>query len=377
MKYLQQLGVTAVELLPGPPVRAGLDAGPEGPAELLGLQLDRLSRAAQRVLGRGQRGEQVQEFKHLVKTLHEAGIEVILDVVYNHTAEGNHLGPMLSFKGIDNPAYYRLMADNRRYYMDYTGTGNTLNMRHPHVLQLIMDSLRYWVLDMHVDGFRFDLAATLARELHDVDRLSAFFDLIQQDPVISQVKLIAEPWDVGEGGYQVGNFPPLWSEWNGKYRDTVRDFWRGTDQTLAEFALPLHRQLRPLRGHRAPAVREHQLRHRARRLHAARSRLVQRQAQRGERRGATATARATIDRGTAATRDRRTNPDVHRAARAPDAQLPDHAVAVAGRADAARRRRDRPHAATATTTATARTTRSRGTTGRGRTPGCCCSSPAA
>ena len=184
---------------------------------------------------RGQRGEQVQEFKQLVKTLHEAGIEVILDVVYNHTAEGNHLGPVLSFKGIDNAAYYRLMADNRRYYMDYTGTGNTLNMLHPHVLQLLMDSLRYWVLDMHVDGFRFDLAATLARELHDVDRLSAFFDLIQQDPVVSQVKLIAEPWDVGEGGYQVGNFPPLWSEWNGKYRDSVRDFWRGTDQTLAEF----------------------------------------------------------------------------------------------------------------------------------------------
>jgi glycogen operon protein len=160
---------------------------------------------------------------------------VILDVVYNHTAEGNHLGPLLSFKGIDNQAYYRLMPDNRRYYRDYTGTGNTLNMRHPHVLQLIMDSLRYWVLDMHVDGFRFDLAATLARELHDVDRLSAFFDIIQQDPVISQVKLIAEPWDIGEGGYQVGNFPPLWSEWNGKYRDSVRDFWRGTDQTLAEF----------------------------------------------------------------------------------------------------------------------------------------------
>jgi glycogen operon protein len=161
---------------------------------------------------------------------------VILDVVYNHTAEGNHLGPVLSFKGLDNPGYYRLMADNRRFYMDYTGTGNSLNMRHPHVLQLIMDSLRYWVNDMHVDGFRFDLAATLARELHDVDRLSAFFDLIQQDPVVSQVKLIAEPWDIGEGGYQVGNFPPLWSEWNGKYRDTVRDFWRGTDQTLAEFA---------------------------------------------------------------------------------------------------------------------------------------------
>jgi isoamylase len=177
----------------------------------------------------------VREFKGLVKAMHRAGIEVILDVVYNHTAEGNHLGPVLSFKGIDNLAYYRTVGDNRRYYMDYTGTGNTLNMMHPHVLQLLMDSLRYWVLDMHVDGFRFDLAATLARELHDVDRLGSFFDLIQQDPVINQVKLIAEPWDVGEGGYQVGNFPPLWSEWNGKYRDSVRDFWRGTDQTLAEF----------------------------------------------------------------------------------------------------------------------------------------------
>ncbi len=184
----------------------------------------------------GSLGQQVQEFKQMVRTLHAAGIEVILDVVYNHTAEGNHLGPMLSFKGIDNQAYYRLSEEDRRYYVDFTGTGNTLNMRHPHVLQLLMDSLRYWVLEMHVDGFRFDLAATLARTLHEVDRLSAFFDVIQQDPVISQVKLIAEPWDVGEGGYQVGNFPPLWSEWNGRYRDTVRDFWRGQDQTLGEFA---------------------------------------------------------------------------------------------------------------------------------------------
>jgi isoamylase len=181
-------------------------------------------------------GQQVQEFKQMVTALHRAGIEVILDVVYNHTAEGNHLGPMLGFKGIDNAAYYRLVHDQPRYYFDYTGTGNSLNMRHPQVLQLIMDSLRYWVLEMHVDGFRFDLAATLARELHEVDKLSAFFDLIQQDPVISQVKLIAEPWDVGEGGYQVGNFPPLWSEWNGKYRDTVRDYWRGEASTLGEFA---------------------------------------------------------------------------------------------------------------------------------------------
>ncbi|MEP1124888.1 MAG: glycogen debranching protein GlgX [Ilumatobacter sp.] len=178
---------------------------------------------------------QIQEFKTMVKSLHAAGIEVILDVVYNHTAEGNHFGPMLSMRGIDNQAYYRLMEDDPRYYLDFTGTGNSLNMRHPHVLQLIMDSLRYWVLEMHVDGFRFDLASTLARELHDVDRLSAFFDLVQQDPVVSQVKLIAEPWDIGEGGYQVGNFPPQWSEWNGQYRDTIRDFWRGEPSTLAEF----------------------------------------------------------------------------------------------------------------------------------------------
>jgi glycogen operon protein len=175
----------------------------------------------------------------MVKTMHAAGIEVILDVVYNHTAEGNHLGPILSMKGIDNKGYYRLLHDRPEFYMDYTGTGNSLNMRHPHVLQLIMDSLRYWAVDMRVDGFRFDLAATLARELHAVDRLSAFFDIIQQDPIISQLKLIAEPWDVGEGGYQVGNFPPLWSERNGKYRDTVRDYWRGGHETLAEFAYRL------------------------------------------------------------------------------------------------------------------------------------------
>jgi len=184
----------------------------------------------------GTRGEQVQEFKSMVRALHEAGIEVILDVVYNHTAEGNHLGPTLSLRGIDNAAYYRLVDDDPAYYYDTTGTGNSLLMQHPHVLQLIMDSLRYWVLEMHVDGFRFDLAAALARQFHEVDRLSAFFDLVQQDPVVSQVKLIAEPWDVGEGGYQVGNFPPLWSEWNGKYRDTVRDLWRGEPATLPEFA---------------------------------------------------------------------------------------------------------------------------------------------
>jgi glycogen operon protein len=178
-----------------------------------------------------------QEFKGMVKALHAAGIEVILDVVYNHTAEGNHLGPTLSMRGIDNPAYYRLNDGDEGTYLDFTGTGNSMNMRHPHVLQLIMDSLRYWRNEMHVDGFRFDLASALARELYEVDRLSAFFDIVQQDPVISQVKLIAEPWDVGEGGYQVGNFPPQWSEWNGKYRDVMRDFWRGEPSTLAEFGL--------------------------------------------------------------------------------------------------------------------------------------------
>jgi isoamylase len=177
----------------------------------------------------------VGELKRMIRALHEAGIEVILDVVYNHTAEGNHEGPLLSFRGLDNPSYYRLVPEQRAYYMDYTGTGNSLNMRHPHVLQLIMDSLRYWVQEMHVDGFRFDLAATLARSLHDVDRLSAFFDLVQQDPVINRVKLIAEPWDLGAGGYQVGNFPPLWSEWNGKYRDCIRDYWRSETTVLGEF----------------------------------------------------------------------------------------------------------------------------------------------
>jgi isoamylase len=187
----------------------------------------------------GRLGEEVREFKSMVKTLHRAGIEVIIDVVYNHTAEGNQLGPTLCLRGIDNTNYYRLKPEDRRYYVDYTGCGNTLNMVSPRALQLVMDSLRYWVLEMHVDGFRFDLAAALARELHDVDRLGAFFDIIHQDPVLSQVKLIAEPWDLGEGGYQVGNFPVLWSEWNGKYRDTVRDYWRGADRTLAEFAYRL------------------------------------------------------------------------------------------------------------------------------------------
>jgi len=234
--YLRKLGITAVELLPIHQFIHDSHLVERGLRNYWGYNSISYLAPHNEYSSRGQRGQQVQEFKQTVKTLHEAGIEVILDVVYNHTVEGNHLGPMLCFKGIDNAAYYRLVDDNPRYYMDYTGTGNSLNMRHPHVLQLIMDSLRYWILETHVDGFRFDLAATLARELHDVDRLSAFFDLIQQDPVVSQVKLIAEPWDIGEGGYQVGNFPPLWSEWNGKYRDCIRDFWRGENRTLSDFA---------------------------------------------------------------------------------------------------------------------------------------------
>jgi isoamylase len=233
--HLKSLGVTAVELMPVHQFIQDDRLIDKGLRNYWGYNSIAFLAPHNEYAASGQRGEQVGEFKAMVRALHEAGIEVILDVVYNHTAEGNHLGPTLSMKGIDNAAYYRL-TDDRRYYMDYTGTGNSLNMRHPHTLQLVMDSLRYWVTEMHVDGFRFDLASTLARELHEVDRLSAFFDLIQQDPSVSPVKLIAEPWDVGEGGYQVGNFPPLWSEWNGKYRDVVRDFWRGENAALPEFA---------------------------------------------------------------------------------------------------------------------------------------------
>ncbi len=239
LRHLESLGVTAVELMP---VHQFIHDGhliERGLRNYWGYNSISFLAPHNDYAASGQTGQQVQEFKQMVKTLHDHGIEVILDVVYNHTAEGNHLGPMLSMKGIDNAAYYRLVSANPRYYMDYTGTGNSLNMRHPHVLQLIMDSLRYWHVEMHVDGFRFDLASTLARELHDVDRLSAFFDIIQQDPVISQVKLIAEPWDVGEGGYQVGNFPPLWSEWNGKFRDSVRDYWRGKEEKIGDFAYRL------------------------------------------------------------------------------------------------------------------------------------------
>jgi len=234
IEHLKSLGVTAIELLPVHQFVHDHTLIERGLHNYWGYNSIGFMAPHNEYSSSGQRGQQVQEFKRMVEALHGEGIEVILDVVYNHTAEGNQLGPMLSFRGIDNAAYYRL-EDNRRFYRDFTGTGNSMNMRNPHVLQLIMDSLRYWTIEMHVDGFRFDLAATLARELHDVDRLAAFFDLVQQDPVLSQVKLIAEPWDVGEGGYQVGNFPVLWSEWNARYRDTVRDFWRGQPATLADF----------------------------------------------------------------------------------------------------------------------------------------------
>jgi isoamylase len=234
--HLTTLGVTAIELMPVHQFVQDSHLLDKGLSNYWGYNTIGFFAPHNAYSSTGQRGQQVQEFKAMVKALHEADIEVILDVVYNHTAEGNHQGPTLCFRGIDNTAYYRLVDDDKRHYFDTTGTGNSLLMRHPHVLQLIMDSLRYWVLEMHVDGFRFDLASSLARQFHEVDRLSAFFDLVQQDPVVSQVKLIAEPWDIGDGGYQVGNFPPLWTEWNGKYRDTVRDFWRGEPSTLGEFA---------------------------------------------------------------------------------------------------------------------------------------------
>lgn len=235
IEHLQKLGVTAVELMP---VHQFVDDSvlqEKGLSNYWGYNTIGFFAPHAAYSSTGDHGQQVLEFKSMVRAMHEAGIEVILDVVYNHTAEGNHLGPTLSFRGIDNAAYYRLVEDDPAHYMDYTGTGNSLNARHPHSLQLIMDSLRYWVTDMHVDGFRFDLAATLAREFFEVDKLSAFFELVQQDPVVSQVKLIAEPWDIGPGGYQVGGFPPQWTEWNGKYRDTVRDFWRGEPATVGEF----------------------------------------------------------------------------------------------------------------------------------------------
>ncbi|WP_394283990.1 glycogen debranching protein GlgX [Corynebacterium sp.] len=236
IEYLKDLGVTAIELLPVHQFLQDDRLRDLGLRNYWGYNTFGFFAPQHDYSAAQTPGSSVAEFKGMVRAFHEAGMEVILDVVYNHTAEGNHLGPTICFRGIDNEAYYRLVDGDKFHYMDYTGTGNSLNVRDPHSLQLIMDSLRYWVTEMRVDGFRFDLASTLAREFNDVDRLATFFDLVQQDPVVSQVKLIAEPWDVGHNGYQVGNFPPLWTEWNGKYRDTVRDFWRGEPSTLGEFA---------------------------------------------------------------------------------------------------------------------------------------------
>ncbi|WP_066526231.1 glycogen debranching protein GlgX [Corynebacterium bouchesdurhonense] len=236
VEYLKDLGVTSVELLPVHQFYQDDRLRDLGLRNYWGYNTFGFFAPEYDYASAGKPGDAVAEFKHMVRAYHEAGMEIILDVVYNHTAEGNHMGPTIAFRGIDNEAYYRLVDGDKFHYMDYTGTGNSFNVRDPHSLQLIMDSLRYWVTEMHVDGFRFDLASTLAREFSDVDRLATFFDLVQQDPIVSQVKLIAEPWDVGENGYQVGNFPPLWSEWNGKYRDTMRDFWRGESSTLGEFA---------------------------------------------------------------------------------------------------------------------------------------------
>ena len=236
IEHYEKLGVTAIELMPVHHFIHDHHLKQRGLSNYWGYNSIGFFAPHAAYSSSGGDGQQVPEFKAMVRELHRAGLEVILDVVYNHTAEGSELGPTLSFRGIDNSAYYRLVDDDKKHYYDTTGTGNSLLMRSPHVLQMIMDSLRYWVTEMHVDGFRFDLAATLARQFHEVDRLSAFFDLVQQDPIVSQVKLIAEPWDLGDGGYQVGGFPPLWTEWNGKYRDTVRDFWRGESAAIPEFA---------------------------------------------------------------------------------------------------------------------------------------------
>ena len=342
--HLTDLGVTAVELMPvhqfvDDPILRGRGLGNYWGYNTIGFFAPHNAYSSV-----GTRGEQVGEFKSLVKALHAANIEVILDVVYNHTAEGNHLGPTLSFRGIDNPSYYRLVQGDASRYFDTTGTGNSLLMRSPHVLQLIMDSLRYWVTEMHVDGFRFDLAATLARQFHEVDRLSAFFDLVHQDPVISQVKIIAEPWDVGDGGYQVGQFPPLWTEWNGRYRDAVRDYWRGEPSTLAEFASRITGSS-DLYGHsgRKPH-RLDQLRDRPRRLHPDGPRLLQRQAQRGQRGrqrrwGEPQPVLEPRRRGT------HPGPGHHATAQPPAPQLPGHPDVLPGGADAVARRRARPHPA--------------------------------
>ena len=367
--YLRSLGVTAVELQPVHQFVHDAHLVEQGLRNYWGYNSIGFFAPHNEYSSAGSDGSQVPEFKSMVRALHEADIEVILDVVYNHTAEGNHLGPVLSFKGIDNRAYYRLVPDDLAHYYDTTGTGNSLNMAHPHALQLIMDSLRYWVTEMHVDGFRFDLAATLARQFHDVDRLSAFFDLVQQDPVISQVKLIAEPWDVGEGGYQVGNFPPQWSEWNGALPRHRARRVAGRAGHRRRAGVAAHRQLRPLPVRLAAPLGQRELRDRPRRVHPARPGLVQREAQRGERRGQQGRRepQPVVElRG----RGPHRRPRHPRAARPPAAQPP-HDACSCRRACRCCCRATRPAAPrAATTTPTARTTRSPGSTGPTSTRTC-------
>ena len=305
--HLVDLGVTAVELLPIHHIADEHFLQARGLTNYWGYSTIGFFAPHAGYAATGTHGEQVREFKGLVKAMHRAGIEVILDVVYNHTAEGNHLGPTLSFRGVDNVAYYRTMPDAPRYYKDFTGTGNSLNPVNPSVLRLIMDSLRYFVTECHVDGFRFDLASALAREFHDVDRLSAFFDIIHQDPILSQVKLIAEPWDVGEGGYQVGNFPVLWTEWNGMYRDTMRDFWRGrTAPSLPSRSGSPARATSTSRTDGARSRRSTTSRATTASRCATSSATTSSTTRRTSR--GTRTGRPTTGRGTAASRGRRTTP---------------------------------------------------------------------
>ena len=371
LEYLTSLGVTAVELLPIHHIADEQFLADQGMTNYWGYSSIGYFAPHALYAATGTRGEQVREFKGMVKALHRAGIEVILDVVYNHTAEGNHLGPMLSFKGVDNASYYRLMPDDPRYYMDFTGTGNSLNPLHPSVLRLIMDSLRYFVVDCHVDGFRFDLASALAREFYEVDRLSTFFDTIHQDPILSQVKLIAEPWDVGPGGYQVGNFPVLWTEWNGIYRDTVRDFWRG-QVNVADFATRFtgSSDLYQRDGRRPFASINFVTAHDGFTLadlvsYNEKHNEFERRGQPGrdERQPQLELRRRGPDR----------RPGRQRPAPQAAAQLPRHAAALPGRADAAGRATSSPARSTATTTPGARTTSCPGTTGSSTTSSGGCS----
>ena len=362
LRHLQELGVTAVELLPVHYHLNDRHLVEKGLTNYWGYNTLNFFAPENDYVAADSPLDAVAKFKTMVRNLHSAGIEVILDVVYNHTAEGNQMGPTLSFRGIDNASYYRLSPEDPRYYMDFTGCGNTLNMQNPRVLQLIMDSLRYWVLEMHVDGFRFDLASTLARELHAVNKLGAFFDIIHQDPVLSQVKLIAEPWDLGEGGYQVGNFPVLWSEWNGKYRDCVRRFWKGDGGSCAGICHAVLRLQRLVRLEQAAAQCQHQFHHLPRWFHAGRPGLVRPQAQRSQRRREPRRRRRQqqleLRRRRADRKSRNTC-----AASPQKASDAHHAAMLARRGDAPGRRRNGAHAKAATTTPIVRTTKSPGSIG--------------